>query len=131
MPFSPTLAKLLMKYRNKRKQAQTERLWINAKGGPLTASYFVHRLRRYYSVRAGITPPVHPHQFRHTFATEFLRNGGNPQILQRILGHTTQVMTQRYVHMTDADAAASHKTASPLERWHCCLQTGGPSTKKR
>ena len=47
--------------------------------------------------------PVHAHKFRHTFATRAIQADVNPLILQRVLGHTTQRMTARYVHMRGED----------------------------
>ena len=38
-------------------------------------------------------------------------------MLQRILGHTTPTMTQRYVHLSDMDTKQSHRLSSPVERW--------------
>ncbi len=43
------------------------------------------------------------HILRHTFATEFLANGGDIHVLQRLLGHTTLHITQRYLHLSDTD----------------------------
>jgi integrase/recombinase XerD len=75
------------------------------------------------SRRAGVQK-VYAHRFRHTFATEYLKNGGSPQMLQRILGHTTPLMTQRYVHITDTDAKKNHQIASPVERYGISRTTG-------
>jgi len=44
---------------------------------------------------AGIKSRAHPHKFRHTFAREYLLNGGNLEALRRILGHRSVEMTSR------------------------------------
>ena len=57
-----------------------------------------------------------PHTFRHTFAINFLRNGGNQFTLMQILGHTDTKMTQRYVTFAEADVARQQKIYSPADR---------------
>ena len=66
--------------------------------------------------RAGIGS-VHLHQLRHTFATEFLRNGGNLLALQRMLGHSSLDMVRRYAMIVDADLAHAQETGSPADKW--------------
>lgn len=39
------------------------------------------------------------HVLRHTFASRFVMNGGNILTLQKILGHTSLIMTMRYAHL--------------------------------
>ena len=66
--------------------------------------------------RAGI-PNVYPHRFRHTFATEFLRNGGDLLKLKVLMGHSTLEMVERYAHVLAADAAVAHQGADPADNW--------------
>jgi len=64
---------------------------------------------------AGIA--VHPHLLRHTFATLWLKNGGDSLMLQRLLGHTTLMMTNRYCQAVGCyDAVEAHKLYSPVDR---------------
>lgn len=50
--------------------------------------------------RAGIELPKgeRTHLLRHTFASHFMRHGGNILVLQQILGHSMIMMTMRYAH---------------------------------
>lgn len=75
-------------------------------------SQYLHRLGE----RAGI-PDAHPHKFRHTFAINYLRNGGDPYTLQNILGHSTMDMVKIYVNIAQIDLEEAHKRASPVEKW--------------
>jgi len=65
---------------------------------------------------AGV-PNVHPHRFRHTFAINFLRNGGNIYALQEMLGHASLEMCKHYLMIAQADTEAAHRKASPVANW--------------
>ncbi len=57
-----------------------------------------------------------PHTFRHTFAIEFLRNGGDLLSLKALLGHATLSMTSKYIALAQADIANQHRLHSPADR---------------
>lgn len=61
---------------------------------------------------------AHPHRFRHTFAINFLRNGGNPLALQDILGHEKLDTVRIYVKLADTDLAQAQISASPADHWN-------------
>lgn len=45
----------------------------------------------------------HPHQFRHSFAVNWLRNGGDIFLLSRMLGHARIQSTMEYLKIVPAD----------------------------
>ncbi len=71
----------------------------------------LHRLGE----RAGVD--AHPHKFRHTFATNYLRNGGDLLTLQALLGHTSLEMVKRYTQIVSTDCAREHEKADPVDNW--------------
>lgn len=92
----------------------TEPLFETRDGGfhtPHTLYDLITRLGKRAEVsRAGL------HRFRHTFAVEFLRNGGNVFELQELLGHEDLKTVMVYVKLAerDIDAAQRH---SPADNW--------------
>ncbi|MFB7594345.1 tyrosine-type recombinase/integrase [Streptomyces sp. NPDC056160] len=65
---------------------------------------------------AGIAP-IHPHQFRHTFAHLWKVQGGNEDDLMRITGWTSRQMLSRYAASAGAERArAAHAKFSPADR---------------
>jgi integrase/recombinase XerD len=65
----------------------------------------VRQMVRRIARRAGMTRRVHPHLFRHTFATEALRCGMDSVQLATILGHSGVAMIEKvYAHLTADDA---------------------------
>ena len=57
-----------------------------------------------------------PHTLRHSFALAYIEDGGDPFSLQRILGHTDQSTTSKYVNRARTNVKAQHSKYSPGER---------------
>src|SRR4029450_8521272 len=74
--------------------------------GPLSTDGARDRVK-YRGQLAGIED-LHPHRFRHTFAHDFLMNGGQERDLKRLAGWTSDVMLERYgASAADARAKAA------------------------
>jgi site-specific recombinase XerD len=83
--FGETTRKALKKYLKPRNRTNgnNDSLWLTEKGMTLK-DISVETTFIKLSKRTGIK--VHPHLLRHTFATMWLRNGGDSLMLQRLLG---------------------------------------------
>jgi len=84
----------------------------SARGTPLTANGLYQAVRRCLR-RAGVARGG-PHLLRHSFARQYILNGGDVFSLQRILGHRDLATTRIYVDMDMADVIAQHRLYSPL-----------------
>jgi len=90
------------------------RLFVSEDGGPIsenTLKLFFSRL----SKKSGISR-LHAHLCRHTFAINYLLNGGDIYSLKEILGHSSLEMVNRYLHFTKAQITARHREFSPMDR---------------
>lgn len=72
---------------------------------------YAHVYRRFHKAqdKAGIINKIRFHDLRHSFASNYMMNGGNVFDLQKLLGHTDIKMTMRYAHFTPAHLQNSIK----------------------
>ncbi len=91
-------------------------LFISRHGKEMTNRHIQIMIKR-YGERAGIKGlRVSPHTLRHTCATQYIRNGGDPFSLQQILGHSTLEMVRNYVNLASRDVYDAHRRFSPMDR---------------
>ena len=89
-------------------------VFLNLDGRPMTDTGLKLIFRR-LAVNSGVDR-LHIHLFGHTFAVNYLMNGGDVFTLQQILGHTTLEMVRRYVNLANAHVMVQHKKFSPVDR---------------
>lgn len=70
-------------------------LLINARGGRLT-DRSIRRVVKAYAAYFGLSRGLHPHSFRHAFASHLLAEGADLRAIQEMLGHKSLATTQRY-----------------------------------
>ena len=115
-----TTLKTLWQYLREQKRDDKDPIFLSDRGGmageSLTRSGLLQLIER-LGIAAGIKQVrCSPHTFRHTFAVDFLRNGGNSFSLQQLLGHCDMHMTARYVNVAQADIENQHRRYSPADR---------------
>ena len=105
--------KAIMKYVSRRRD-KCEYLWIKVDGNQLTKDS-LRDIVVDVAERAHVAVPG-LHDFRRTFALNFLRNNPNDLIsLQRLMGHRSLRIIERYVAFTVDDLSAAHQRGSPVD----------------
>lgn len=117
--FGRDTARILWQYLKEERREPDEPIFLADRGiqtgDPLTRNGLFQLIQR-LGVAAGIEAiRCSPHTFRHTFAIEFLRRGGNTFTLKEILGHTSLHMTNRYVALAQADIENQQRRFSPMD----------------
>jgi integrase/recombinase XerD len=93
----------------------TPRLFLNARGGPLSrqSAWLVLRTA---AERAGLTAGISPHTLRHSFATHLLEGGADVRVVQELLGHASIMTTQIYTLVTVDTLREVYANAHPRAR---------------
>ena len=76
-----------------------EVLFLNRRGGKMTR-VMVFTIVKKQAELAGIKKDVHPHTFRHSFATHLVENGADLRAVQDMLGHESILTTEIYTHVS-------------------------------
>lgn len=110
---------------------QNSEVFCTFYGERLTTAYLQARFRQYSKK---LNHSITPYQLRHVFALGFIRNGGDPFTLQRIMGHTRLDQTKTYINLVRVDLVNNHMKSTPLNQFikeeHRITKIRGPYAKQ-
>jgi integrase/recombinase XerD len=118
VPIGPSALGWVERYRTEcrarvqRQGVSQDVLFLNARGAPLSRMT-IWNIVQVYARRARITKDVHPHTFRHSFATHLLEGGADLRSVQEMLGHADITTTQIYTHIDREYLKEVHRTFHP------------------
>jgi integrase len=99
VPLASATARAVSSYLRVRRYhsyAGSPLLWLGLRNhGPMNG-WGLYRMLQRRAGQAGYDPDVHPHMFRHTFANDWLSNGGSEGDLMRLTGWKSRAMLDRY-----------------------------------
>ncbi|MBQ9771112.1 MAG: site-specific tyrosine recombinase XerD [Lentisphaeria bacterium] len=95
-----------------KKSSETTALFLSYRGKPLDRER-IWMIVKETAKQAGIEKEIHPHTFRHSFATHLLSNGADLRMIQEMLGHADISTTQIYTHVDTRKLRSIHKKFHP------------------
>ena len=103
VPIGEYALEYLNKYisdgRRKNPKRNSDFLFLNRYGEPVSRVYFFLQVKK-YAQQAGIQVEISPHTLRHCFATHMLENGAELRAVQEMLGHANIATTQIYTNIS-------------------------------
>lgn len=114
IPLSQELGKVLREYLTYRKGEPEEPLFCTVYGGKLSTGTIQSEIKRYNQKRGILKTSIHA--YRHTFAKNWILNGGDIFTLQKILGHSSIEMVKNYVNLYSDELKIGFNSYNPLDR---------------
>lgn len=90
-------------------------VFVGRTGRRLGPRIVQRRIARWARLR-GLPEHVHPHMFRHSFASHLLESSGDLRAVQELLGHANISTTQVYTHLDFQHLARVYDSAHPRAR---------------
>jgi site-specific recombinase XerD len=106
LPLHPHLVELISDYRSQHVHPDNPLLLPRENGTPLDRHSVTRALNR--AARAAGLPHVHPHQMRHTLATQAINRGMSLEAIAAMLGHHSMDMTLRYAKIANRTVAEEY-----------------------
>lgn len=116
VPLNQTIVNILLDYlKYRHHKSDEDYLFCNVFGQQLVKSTCYHMLYEYNKRRGVETTGIH--RYRHTFAKQWILNGGNVVSLSKLLGHSSLDITQNYVHLLVSDIAKQVDEINVLDKF--------------
>jgi integrase/recombinase XerC len=96
-------------------RVDAQAVFVGAAGRRLGARAVQKRIE-YWALRQGLPMHVHPHLFRHSFASHLLESSGQLRAVQELLGHADIATTQVYTHLDFQHLARIYDATHPRAR---------------
>jgi integrase/recombinase XerC len=113
VPLPGQAAGALERYLSQRPVVRDERaVFLNHRGQRLTARGIRGIVKLYATLISG-DPSIHPHSFRHAYATHLLADGADLRSIQELLGHARLSTTQKYTQVSLTGLMAVYDKAHP------------------
>jgi len=87
-------------------------VFLNKRGTKLSRMW-IWKIFNFYANQAGIKKEIHPHTFRHSFATHLIERGADLRAVQEMLGHADISTTQIYTHIDREYIKQVHRDHHP------------------
>ena len=116
VPLNQTMVDILLDYlKYRHHKTDEDYLFCNVFGQQLVKSTCYHMLYDYNKRRGVETTGIH--RYRHTFAKQWILNGGNVVSLSKLLGHSSLDITQNYVNLLVSDIAKQVDEINVLDKF--------------
>lgn len=112
-----------------KKNRKARHLFINRYGNP-SSGQVVAIMIRTFARQAKLKKRVTAHTFRHTFATDLVKNGADITAVQKMLGHADLKTTQQYIRSLGLDIKAVHQKTHSREKDKAAKETIKPQIER-
>ena len=113
VPLPGKAAEALERYLSERPVVRDEpAVFLNHRRGRLT-DQGIRGIVKLYATFVNGDPSIHPHSFRHAYATHLLADGADLRAIQELLGHARLSTTQKYTQVSLTDLMSVYDKAHP------------------